>query len=236
MSLLCTLVLAGFPPAAADAPDPSDLYSEAYPVADLLGGGADDFGELADRVIAATGRENWATFGGPGTIRPAGETADLVVRQTTANHEAVVAALGAWRRVSILTELVVLELPAGAPLPAPPADGGPVVVTDGPAFVRSAVAAGAVVLSRPTMVILAGQEGTVVVSGESGRGVACRYRPEVGDDGVRLALAAAFDGADAPAPAGDGVRVRAGASAVYRFVGADGPTRVIVATPGVSKN
>ena len=235
MSLFCTLALVGLPapPAAADAAP--ELLTTVYSVTDLVGDGDDALGELAERVVAGTDRESWATFGGPGVMRPSAKHAALIVRQTRANHEAVVDVLTGWRRApkQVHTTLVILELSAGTVLPAPPVGGGPVIVTDGAAFVRSAERDGGRVLSKPTVALLAGQVGTVIAAGDAGRGVACRYRPEVDGDAVRLALAAAFDGADAPAPAGGGVRVPAGSSAVYRFAGTGGMTRVIVATPAV---
>ena len=97
MSLLCALALAApAPPAAPAAAEAPVLYATAYNVADLAAGG--EIGALGARLAEATGRGNWATFGGPGTMRPSDRTASLVVRQTAANHARIVAVLTAWRR------------------------------------------------------------------------------------------------------------------------------------------
>ena len=245
MSLIAAFALVALPPADAPAAAPADgvIYTVPYNISDLLGEGGDGWDELADRVVAAVDRDSWATFGGRGVIRPSAVTESLVVRQTRAGHEAIVAALTRWRDVptQIQTELLLIELPAEADATAflkaaGVGESAPAVLPDAAAVAGLvdglADQAGYRVLSRPVMAMLSGQE-LFFGAGDGREGVACRVRATADGDAVKLAVSAAFDGADAPPLAGDGVRAPAGGSAVYRLAAADGTVRLVVLTPTV---
>ena len=176
MSCLCTLLLAGA--VAADGPPPAErptVMTMAYPVTDLTAGNAAALGALADELVAETGRENWATFGGPGTVRVHDATGALVVRQTRANHERIAVFLTAERAAStqLETGLWVIELPAGrtaadwgaVPGLGAAADGADAFVlpeTVGHKFAETATnRLGGRLLSNPRLIVLSGREATV---------------------------------------------------------------------------
>ena len=193
---------------------------------------------LGERLVAATGRDRWATFGGPGVMRVSAKTDALVVRQTRENHAAIVDVLTRWR-TETRTGILVVEFPAAAGAAALLKAAGvagptPAVVTDAAAAKRALRVAtettGARLLAGPIMVTGAGRE-TSFRAGVAGGGVACRLRADADGDAVRLTFAAGFGGADAPAwPA---IRVPAGGAAVYRHDAPGGAVRVALVTPAV---
>lgn len=241
MSFLCTLALAGLPVAPAPAAEPAEtVLTNVYPVADLLRDGDDPFGTLGDRLVAVIGRDAWATFGGPGTMRVSTTTESLVVRQTRANHQAIVDVLTDWRSVrrQIMTAFTLIELPAGGDAdellrslgvdpagPPVPADAAAVTglkraAQDHPRFnIRSA----------PKVTAFAGQDATIGIAADGGDGTAFRVVAETAGDAVRLTLSAAAGGVVPRAERS--VRVPAGASVITASPADDGATLLIVATP-----
>ena len=241
MSLIAALALVALPPAETPAAAPADevVYTLAYNVSDLLGGGDGAIGELADRVVAAADRDSWATFGGRGVIRPSAVTESLVVRQTRAGHEAIVDALTAWRRMRRQATVAIhlIEVPADASFVPPAVDAAGRAVLTGEARRNLLAAAQADarvnLLFNPKMIVFPGREASISSGGNGSPGVAVRILAGVEDAeaGVITLAVAHAEGVSAPPP-GPGLPVPAG-GALLLARRTDAGSVLLVAAPTV---
>ena len=257
MSSLCTLVFAGALAAGGPPAEAPRVLAMAYPVADLTDGDPAALGNLADALVAETGRDLWATFGGPGSVGLNPQNSALVIRQTRANHGRLAETLIDWRTVppQIDVRVRIFGLPAGgaaadlwAAVGAGAADDPAARVLSGAAADRLAAAVvdrfGGRLVSRPRVTVLDGQEATVQL-GEAvvtlpappaaaapADGFALRVRAEADGEAVRLCPAAAF-GPTAPDPAGPALTVPAGGAIAVLHGAADGPALLALLAPAV---
>ena len=257
---LAAALLAPAPHGAA--PDEAAaLLFETYAVGDLTGGDADALRTLAEAIVLETGRDRWATFGGPGVVWPNAATDRLIVLQTRANHERIVGFLTARRAApvpappvpapradprdvvppQIDTSMLLIEIPNAPAPPAlraaldlPPANGMTVFADEAAVDRLLAAAAkryGVRVLSRPRVATLSGQEGTIQTGGAASGVMTVKYTGTIEGDAVRVRAAAALGAGTSISLLTGEDLVPAGATALLTNAAPDGPFRLLFLTP-----